>query len=288
MAFLVLLGGRHVVHADEASKNAAAGLQAKFAELRGHLENNAFQKPLYLESNEAGNQLKAHVYAVLGHPYATVQSELTEPSHWCDILILHPNTKYCRASGTGAGTVLKVNIGRKADQPLEQSYRVDFSYRVLEASRGYLAVFLSAEKGPFGTHDYRLLLEAVPLKNGQTFIHLAYSYGYGTGAKLALLAYLGTAGSKKIGFTVTGTRKDGEPDYVGGLRGLIERNTMRYHLAIEAYFGALSVPPPAQPDKRFNDWFAANERYPRQLHEIGQKEYLEMKRKEYRRQQSEL
>ena len=288
LAMLMLLGGQHVVYADDASTDTAAGLQAKFAELRAKLENNAFQKPLYLESIEAGGQLKAHVYSVLSHPYATVQTELKQPSHWCDILILHPNTKYCRPSGAGPGTVLKVNIGRKADQPIGQSYRVDFAYRVLEASPEHLGVFLSAEKGPFGTHDYRLLLEAVPLKSGQTFLHLSYSYGYGTGAKLALLTYLNTAASKKVGFTVTGTRKDGQPDYIGGLRGLIERNTMRYHLAIEAYFDALAVAPTARPEKRFTDWYAANERYPRQLHEIGSQEYMEMKRKEYLRQQSEL
>ena len=33
------------------------------------------------------------------------------------------------------------------------------------------------------------------------------------------------------------------------------------------------------------DWFAATERYPRQLHELEQDEYLVMKRKEYQRQQ---
>ncbi len=77
-------------------------------------------------------------------------------------------------------------------------------------------------------------------------------------------------------------------EYIDGLRGIVERNTMRYYLAIEAYLGALSVPPSAQLDKRLNDWYAAVERYPRQLHEIGQQEYLEMKRRECLRQQSEL
>jgi len=40
--------------------------------------------------------------------------------------------------------------------------------------------------------------------------------------------------------------------------------------------------------KRLREWFAAIERYPRQLHEMEQGEYLDMKRKEYLRQQSEL
>ena len=284
---LFLLDGIPIVQANDAASRAA-GLHAKYAELSDKLARNAFQKPLYLESKESGRQLNAHVYAVLNQPFSTVQAQLQQPAHWCDILILHPNTKYCRPAATSRGTVLKVNIGRKSDQPIDKSYRVDFVYRVLEAGPDYLAVFLSAEKGPFGTHDYRLLLDAVPLKGGQTFIHLTYSYGYGTGAKLALMAYLGTAGSKKVGFTVTGRGSDGQAAHIGGLRGLIERNTMRYQLAIEAYFGALSVAPPAQPEKRFYDWYAASERYPLQLHDIGREEYLELKRKEYRRQQSDL
>jgi hypothetical protein len=61
---------------------------------------------------------------------------------------------------------------------------------------------------------------------------------------------------------------------------------MRYYLAIEAFLGSLSAPPQARLEKRLRDWFAAHERFPRQLHEISQAEYLEMKRKEYQRQQT--
>jgi hypothetical protein len=91
-----------------------------------------------------------------------------------------------------------------------------------------------------------------------------------------------------VGFTVTGKQTDGRPLYIGGMRGLVERNTMRYYLAIEAFLGALSEPPQAQLEKRLHDWFAAIEHYPRQLHEMEQGAYLEMKRKEIRRQQAEL
>jgi hypothetical protein len=66
---------------------------------------------------------------------------------------------------------------------------------------------------------------------------------------------------------------------------VVERNTMRYYLAIEAYLGALSAPPRARLEKRLHDWFAASERYPRQLHEMKRNDYLDMKRREYQRQQ---
>ena len=277
-----------MIYAEETNVNPATALRAKYAELRGKLDDNPFQKPLHLESSETSGKLAGSMYALLRHPFPTVQSALKEPEHWCDILILHLNTKYCRASAQGAGTVLKVNIGRRSDQPIEQSYRVEFAYHVIDAGPEHLAVVLDAEKGPLGTRNYRILLEAVPLKDGQSFLHLAYSYGYGTGAKLAILAYLGTAGRNKVGFTVTGRSDDGQVVYIDGLRGLIERNTMRYFLAIEAYLGALSLAPSAQLEKRLVDWYASVERYPRQLHEMEQKEYLAMKRKEYLRQQSDL
>jgi hypothetical protein len=284
---LLLCAAGSMVHVESVYATPVTVLREKYSELSDKLEDNQFRKPLYLDSSEDSGEVKGSLYALIEEPFPTVQSALKEPAHWCDILILHLNTKYCRASAAGAWTVLKVNIGRKAEQPIAQSFRVEFSYRVIAATPDHLAVVLEAAKGPFGTRNYSILLEAVPLTGGQTFVHLAYSYAYGTAAKLAIHAYLGTAGSKKVGFTVTGKRNDGQVEYIDGLRGLVERNTMRYYLAIEAYLGALSVPPAAQLEKRLRDWYAAAERYPRQLHEIEQNDYLEMKRREYLRQQSE-
>ena len=98
--------------------------------------------------------------------------------------------------------------------------------------------------------------------------------------------YLNTVASSKVGFTVTGMHADGRRRHIGGMRGLVERNTMRYFLAIEAFLGALGTPPQARLEKRLRDWFAATERYPLQLHEMEQDEYLELKRREYLRQKA--
>lgn len=284
---LLACAGACIVGVDSARATPVTVLLAKYTELSATLEHNAFQKPLYLDSSENSGEVKGDLYALIQEPFPIVQSALKEPAHWCDILILHLNTKYCRASVAGAWSVLKVNIGRKAEQPIAQSFRVEFTYRAIAVSPDHLAVVMDAARGPFGTRNYFILLEAIPLNSGKTFVHLAYSYAYGTAAKLAMHAYLGTAGSKKVGFTVTGQRSDGQVDYIDGLRGLVERNTMRYFLAIEAYLGALPAPPSAQLEKRMRDWYAAVERYPRQLHEIELNDYLEMKRREYARQQTE-
>lgn len=201
---------------------------------------------------------------------------------------LHRLTTYCRASSDGHGSTLRVYIGKKHEQALDDAYPVDFAWRVAAASPDYLKVMLSADEGPLSTRNYRIMLEAVPQDSDRTLLHLAYSYGYGFAGRVAMQAYLGTIASDKLGFSVDGKQSDGQPIYIGGMRGLVERNTMRYYLAIESYLGALSTPPQARLEKSLHDWFAAIERHPRQLHELEQGEYLEMKRREYLRARVEL
>jgi hypothetical protein len=60
------------------------------------------------------------------------------------------------------------------------------------------------------------------------------------------------------------------------MQGVAERNTMRYFLAIDTFLDTASAPIDARL-RRFHD---ALERYPAQLHETEQAEYLAMKRRE--------
>ena len=99
-------------------------------------------------------------------------------------------------------------------------------------------------------------------------------------ARIAMSAYLATIGHDKVGFSIVGQGSDGAPVYLAGMRGAVERNTMRYYLAVEAYLGALALPVAQRPDQRLRDWFHATERYPRQLHELTREDYLAMKRRE--------
>ena len=274
--------------ADGIEAQSAAMLSARYDALRDQLGHNSYQRPLYLESTEFPGGVSGDVFALVDYPFPTAEAALNGAAQWCDILILHPNTKYCRASTDGAGSVLDVGIGRKMAQQPEKAYRLDFAYRVVAFTPEYLKVRLDADSGPLGTRNYRVVLEAMPAENGRTFLRLAYSYAYGLAGRLAMQTYLGTVGSSKVGFTVVGTASDGRPRHVGGLRGVVERNSMRYYLAIEAFLGALSAPSPAQLEKRLEDWFDAAERYPLQLHEMERSDYLEMKRREISRQQADL
>ncbi len=260
----------------------AAALRAKFATMGESLRNNPYKRPLFIESAESSTTLKGDVYALVAHPFATVSAALTASAPWCDIMIMPVNTKDCRFSDKPGATALTLRIGRKYDQPIEDAYPIEFMYRVAETSPEYFAVRLDAETGPFSTRDYHVLVEATPVANDKTFLHLRYSYGYGLAGRLAMQAYLATAGAGKVGFTSSGS------NLIGGMRGVVERNTMRYYLAIDAYLGATSASAAERLERRLQAWFDATEQYARQLHEIDRGSYLAMKRKEVRRQQTAL
>ena len=285
LSFSVVLGlalGLPVIGLGSALAQDADALRVRHAELRGALANSPFARPLHLESTQNAGELKGDVYAVVEQPFAIVGQALQGMDHWCDLLILHLNVKSC--AWTGKPDVLNLHVGRKFDQPLADAHRIDFKYRVVAASADYLHVQLGADTGPMSTRNYRLALEAVPLDARRSFVHMSYAYAYGLAARIGLQAYLATAGRDKVGFSVVGKDADGKPLYVDSVRGVVERNAMRYYLAIEAYLGAYDAPGAEQLDKRLNDWFNATERYPRQLREMDRSEYLDMKRREVQRQ----
>ena len=270
-----------------AQTGPAAALRAKHTDLSAQLRQNQFKRPLVLDSVEQRNGLKGDIYGVVDYPFSVVKAALNNPGHWCDVMILHINTKYCHAVAGAAGTTLKVNIGKKTPEELADAPRVEFKYSVAASSADYLDIMLVARDGPMGTSDYRIHLEAVSLSSSQTFLHLTYSYAVNFGGRLAMQTYLATVGSGKVGFTVTGKEPDGEPAYVAGVRGLVERNTMRYFLAIDTFLHATRAEPAMQLEQRLQSWFTAVEQYPRQLHEVDRPAYLEMKRAEVARQQTE-
>lgn len=264
--------------------SSADALLEKHVSLADQLAHNSYGRPLFLESSESASMVSGSAYAVLDSPFSTVNSTFKSPSLWCEVMILHLNTKYCRATSDTSPSVLKVNIGKKTPQDLKDSFALDFALRLASSSPNYLLVELNAEKGPLGTSNYRIELQAVPLPGNKTFIQFRYSYGYGFTGRLAMQTYLATIGRGKLGFTQI--EQDQKTNYVGGMRGAVERNTMRYYLAIDSYLAALNQPPAQQLNARFERWFDATEKYPMQLHEIDRDSYLTMKKSEYQRQQT--
>ncbi|HYG13756.1 MAG TPA: hypothetical protein VD885_06390 [Methylophilaceae bacterium] len=262
-------------------------LRARYDALTGKLQQNQFGAPLHLDSSANEGHVSGDIYARIDQPFSKVQAALADPvqgpAHWCDVLILHINTKSCRAVRNDDGATLTVHIGSKEEQALDNAFPVRFDYRTIAATEHYFRIELSAEDGPLSTSDYRITIEAVPLDDHRTFLHFRYAYAYGLAGRLAMKTYLATVGRDKVGFTITG-HEAGKAQYIGGMLGIIERNTMRYYLAIVAYLDALAAPPAQRLEARLRNWYAGTERYARQLHEVGREDYLQMKREEIRRQ----
>jgi len=267
---------------------AAPGLRDSFEGLRAQPGAALVGQSVYLTSIESEDALQGQVYALVDHPFGQVRQALARPSAWCDVLILHLNVKYCRANGPAGREVLDAGLGRKSDQPLAEVHWLHLAYRLISTSEQLFKLELVSATGPLGTHDYRIEFEAVPYAAGQTLLHLRYGYGFALPARWAMQVYLATLGRDKPGFTLTAPGPDGRARPVGGLRGVLERNTVRYYLAIEAYLGAQSLPAAQQSQKSLQDWFDATEQYPAQLHELSRDEYLLMKRRELARQRSGL
>ena len=261
------------------NNDPADALRAQQAALSAKLAHNAFGQPVHLDSQEQGSRLNGDVYALLNHPFADLARSIRQPAQWCEVVILVINVKRCEAAGGGVA----LNVGRKVDQPLQDTYRLQFTHRVAADAPGYLQLELGADAGPMGTSDYRIVLEAIPSDSRHSFIHLRYAYTSGFAARVAMQGYLSTVGRDKVGFSIVDRQADGQPVYVRSVRGALERTTMRYYLAIAAYLDSLSAPPPERIERRLRAWFAATERYPRQLHEMDEDTYLALKRSELRR-----
>ena len=269
----------------DATDPDAAALQALHINLAQRLAHNEFGRPLVLESQETPRQVIGDVYAVINSPFDLVSKTFATPRTWCDVLILHLNIKYCGAvPGTNTNR-LSVRIGHKGTQDIDDAYALQFGFHLSAARPRYMAALITAPVGPMGTHDYRIELKAVPLADGKSFMRLHYEYSFGAAARLAAQGYLATAGGGKIGFTRVAIG-DGKYDYVRGLRGVVERNTMRYYLAVESYLDSLAQPPGGQFSSRIEHWFDATEGYRLQLHEMDRSAYLSMKQSEYARQQA--
>ena len=277
MAWAICFGASLAL-ADPSDIRSATSLRARYGELRPQLESSPFLRPLLLESSDVDSRIKGDIYALVRYPIGVVNEALNDPEHWCDMLLLHVYTKQCRAAPDQGGSSVVVNIERKAFALFDSSYTVRFLYRTASTAPDYFDVALTAASGPMGTSDYRVLLQAVAVDEGATFVHFSYANAYGFAGRMVMQTYLATLGRDKVGFTRTGEHSSDTPGYIGGTRGVVERNTMRYYLALEAYLAALSTPPPGRREKRLQTWFSSTEQYARQLHEVDRATYLEMKR----------
>jgi hypothetical protein len=250
-------------------------LHALYAASVERLRDSPFGRPLWIASTEADGRLEGEIRAVVEHSFTEVEA-LTDPAHWCELLTLLPNIRQCRAAADDRQLTLW--FARRFDEPPADTHPVRFDMRTRALRGAHLEVVLQAPKGPLGTSDYRVELGAVPVDKERVFLRVRYGYAYGLSARLAAGGYLATRGRDKVGFTVVGSDDAGAPEYIGGLRGAVERNAMRLYLAIDAYLDALDGSVAQRRGRSLRTWLDAIARYPRQLAEADRSAYLEVKR----------
>lgn len=248
------------------------------------LASNSFGLPLVLESVAEGDRVHVDVYGVLPYPFSSMVNALRIPANWCDIVSLPPNVKACTYRELPGAWLLTFYLGRKVYQHPDDAYPIIYHYRNVAQRPGYLDIVLSADTGPFSTKDHQLRLEALPLDEGRTFAHVSYEYHDTVALRLAAKGYFSTLGRSKVGFTVTGTDRSGQPVYIGGPRGAIERNAARYYLAIQAFMSTLRHPVEQRFGMRTREWYNLTSRYPKQLFDLDKQDYLKFKAAEHENQ----
>lgn len=267
-------------HAAEATSSSGKALLAKYPAMSAKLQKNQFSAPIHLESSELEGSLKVDMYGVFHYPFEVVRAALQTPANWCDITSLHTNIKACTTRKAADQWLLTLYSGRKYYQSPADAYQLKLKFRLAALQPDYLDAVLAAKDGPLGTKDHRIRLEAVPLDKGKTFIHFSYAYRHGPMANMAIKSYFSTIGRDKVGFSVV-RGKSGTPVYIGGVRGAVERNTVRYYLALQTYMETLKVPEGQRFEQRLGRWYDHTAKYPRQLKEVEKPEYLDAKRREH-------
>lgn len=284
MAFAALLQAVIPTASSQAPASAAA-LRARHAELSATLDGSPIQRGLHVESVDSSSAPRGDAYAVVDFPFGTVAQAFSTPASLCESLILHINVQYCRAGGNRESPRLSLALGKKTLQELDDTHRIELDFAQESSIDDYLRVELTATDGPLDTGNYVIAMELVALDERRSFMHFKYAYTQGLLARVATSVYFKTNGREKVGFSLV-SDADGKPRPVRGIRGVLERNTMRYFLAFDSYLHALGVPAPQRFDVSLERWFSQTERFARQLHELDHDDYVAMKRAQHQRQLS--
>jgi hypothetical protein len=256
----------------------------KYHKIEKELKKGSSPIPFYLESSMSQNASHVDIYGTIKHPFDIVENGLQLPTNWCDIVLLHTEVRASTYKKVNDTWLLTLYTVKKFQDPLEDAYQMKFEYHVIAQQPGFFAISLSAPGGPFGTKDHQIRLEVLPLDEGTTFIHLRYSLCYSPLGYFLMKTYFSIFGGGRIGFSVIGTDRDGNPVYVGGLRGAIESDVVRYYLAILAYMDTLKIPIEQRFEKRMSQWYDLTARYKRQLFKMEKEKYLTHKRQDQKSQ----
>jgi len=284
ISFFLFYQWCEISYGDDSLRMERESLIDKYHQIEKELKKSSSAIPFYLESSMSQNGSHVDIYGTIKYPFDIVKNGLQLPTNWCDIVLLHTEVRACTYKKVNDTWLLTLYNVKKFQDPLGDAYQMKFEYRITQ-QLGFFAISLSAPEGPFSTKDHQIGLEVLPLDEGRTFIHLRYSLRYSPLGYFLMKSYFLIFGGGRIGFSVIGTDRDGNSVYVGGLRGAIESDVLRYYLAILAYMDTLKIPIEQRFEKRISQWYDLTTRYKRQLFKMEKEEYLTYKRQD---QESQL
>jgi hypothetical protein len=235
-----------------------------------------------IQSRQAQDRVDGSVQVALAVPYQQLRALLMDRAALCDVAVLHFNIKGCVYMDQQDQALLRVFGGKKAYQAPDEAGFFDLVYKRTEDTDQSASVQLYGDDGPFGTSEYLIRFHASQLDEQHSQVEISFSVNYTQMTHWAQRMYFSSLGRHRIGFTVTGHDARGQPQYVRGMRAMVERNAMRLFLALQV---ALEAPQETDTEEsRLRRWFALTEQYPLQLREMALEEYLDSKQREIRNQ----
>lgn len=243
------------------------------------------QDPFLVQSHVEGKSARGAVRGLFPSSFAAVQQVITSPNAWCNAIILHINVKACITQhAPDNSTLLTVYIGDARYAAPENATAIRYTYHIRADQPDFVHVTLHAHTGPLGTANYAIDIQAITVEPSESFVHLTYAIELGFVARTLLRTYLATIGRNKVGFTLRANGAPQAPQYIGGIAGIVERNTMRYFFAFESYMANRDAPAEHRFVRSMHRWFDFTLKYKRQLYEIDRATYIAQKAQEQRNQ----
>jgi hypothetical protein len=217
------------------------------------------------------------IRGIVDHPFRESAAILTQPASWCEFISLTPNVKACTFQQDGPAVVLTLYLGWRGYRTPEESTAQPYRFLVREYQPEYAALSLRAAEGLLGTRAHRFDVEAADV-SGKTVFVLRCSYEPSALSRMVTTVFLATLGRNRIGFSRV--ESGDQLDYVRGIQGMIERNAMRYYLALKAFLDTYALPSRDRFEARISAAFDLTDAYPAQLRMMEKREYLDIKRRE--------
>lgn len=284
----------HDAHAQQAAPNPRSEavllkpseLRRLYDQLRAADASKTQGEPVTMETSENEDQVSGTLLAEIRQPYGRLRPLITKVSSLCEVMFMHVNVKACglgpgTSAGAGghaaSGTQLKMGFGKRDETARDADNWVHFKVTDSSASADEAHIALQAAEGPMKTTDFRIVAQALAVGPQVTLLRFHYAYRSSRMARTAMATYLATLGRNKVGFTRTGSDTQGQPAFIGGVRGATERNMMRYFIAFDAAAAENEAANAANRPARLRRWFDHTERHARQLHELDWEAYEKQK-----------